>query len=405
MGAAKLLLRGLRWWSQDQVHRGDLRIRRGRIAASGSDLKRQGNELVVELPQYLALPGLINAHDHLGLDLMPALGQPPYRSFYRWAEQIYRPDESPLREILSVDEHDRLLWGGYRNLCSGATTVVHHDPYRRRAFSRHFPVQVPRIAWSHSLGYAKNLTQEHRRAGKAPWVVHAAEGLDERAQQEVDQLEEQGLLGPHTILVHGIGITGHQQKLLERKRVGLVWCPASNRRLYGATASVDQLQKMIPVVLGTDSTLSGSATLLDEIRAGFESGLVSARDLLAMVTKRAAALFDLDQGQGRLEPGGVADLLLLEDDGSEPADQLLAATPKALALVLVGGQARLANEDLAERLGLGCASSRIDGQTRWLAGDLAGLRLRIANTVSTEILSQNPLWSLMQDLAHNNEPA
>lgn len=392
MEAPNLLLRGLRWWSRGQEHRGEMRLRRGRIVETGADLDARSDERALDLAGYLALPGLINAHDHLGLDLMPPLGDPPYSSFYSWAQEIYRPEESPVRELLSVAEADRLLWGGYRNLCSGVTTVVHHDPYHRRVFSRRFPVRVPRVHWSHSLGFAKNLVRDHRQSSGKPWVVHAAEGIDERARQEIDKLEELGVLGSGTVLVHGTGITKEQEALLAKRRVALVWCPASNLGLYGSTAPVDRLQDKISVVLGTDSTLSGSLTLLDELREAAGTGLATPEDLLAMVTDRAATVFGLSAGEGALEPGGVADLLLLEDSGAAPAEQLLAAKSETLALVLVRGRPGLADPEQAARLGLSPIAGRVQGSRCWLTGDLAGLRHRIEAAAGPEVLQRSPLW-------------
>ena len=395
MRPPSLLLQGLRYASEGRVGQGDLRLRRGRIQEIGASLNPRRGERVVELAGHLALPGLINAHDHLGRDLMPALGSPPYRSFYRWAEDIYRPDESPLREILAVAERDRLLWGGWRNLASGVTTVLHHDPYRRRVFRSRFPLRVPRVAFSHSLGFAPSLARDHARARGKPWVVHAAEGTDERARQEVNQLEELGLLAPRTVLVHGVGLTPKQEDLLERRRVSLVWCPASNLHLYGATARIDSLRERIPIALGTDSTLSGSPSLLDELRTGLATGLATAGQLLTMVMESAADLFGLEAGEGRLRVGGVADLILIEDPGSSPADILLAATPESLALVMVGGVPTMASPDLARRLGLGPAQGRLAGRARWFATDLGRLRDRIVAKAGDEVLASHPLWSTL----------
>ncbi|MFN8007668.1 MAG: amidohydrolase, partial [Terriglobia bacterium] len=112
------------------------------------------SQLRIDLHGCQVLPGLINAHDHLGFGLFPRLGNGPYADAKTWATEIYRPDESPLRELLSVSKPTRLFWGGLRNLLSGVTTVCHHNPYDEMTFRNHFPVRVAEAyRWIHSLDF------------------------------------------------------------------------------------------------------------------------------------------------------------------------------------------------------------------------------------------------------------
>jgi len=150
------LLKSLRWHSEGEDGHGDLRLAGGRVAEAGRGLAPRRRERVLDAAGLLALPGLINAHDHPGLDLLPRLGDGTYANAYEWAKAIYRPEASPIREVLRVGLRDRLWWGAYRNLISGVTTVAHHDPYywwvfgrqwlgrrlvRRRLCGRPFPVR------------------------------------------------------------------------------------------------------------------------------------------------------------------------------------------------------------------------------------------------------------------------
>ncbi len=160
--------------------------------------------------------------------------------------------------------------------------IPHHGSYERSVFSswfgRRFPIRVlARYAWSHSLGFGDPGPAYSARAKRAgiPFIIHAAEGTDQRSREEVDQLDQLGLLSPHTILIHGIALTSSQRQRVAESGAGLVWCPSSNVWLYGATAPVDALPEGIPLGLGTDSTRSGEPTLLAELRAADGTGLLS----------------------------------------------------------------------------------------------------------------------------------
>ena len=396
----RLLLKDLRWLSPEGDLRGDLRISRGKIREVGRGLVPRRRERVLEAGGFLALPGLVNAHDHLSLNLLPHLGEPPYSSFYTWAEEIYQPERSPIRETLEVPASDRLLWGGYKNLIAGATTVVHHDPYVRSVFRRGFPVRVlERYCWTHSLGFGDDPVRAHRRGRGRPFILHAAEGTDERAHEEIDRLEELGILDRRTVLIHAIALDEARRKKVEAAGAGVVWCSASNLWLYERTAPIPELLGKVPLGLGTDSTLSGSPTLLHELAAAHETGLAGPEELLGLVTTGGARLFGLEDGTGLLAAGGPADLLLLPDTGKSPGEVLAAARPVDLELVAVAGKIHLASERFAEAAGLGPANARVTGRARWLVGDPASLRARIEAVAGSAALSENPLWSILEPVS------
>ena len=390
-----MLLKNLVWHTARGDVGGDLRLLGGRIAGAERGLVARRRERVLDLDGYRALPGLINAHDHLSLNLLPHLGDPPYPSIYRFAEEIYRPDRSPIRDNERTSIWDRLAWGGYKNLISGVTTVVHHDPLPRLFFFRDFPVRVlRRYAWTHSLRYG-DPAAAFARARRRPFIIHAAEGIDEECRGEVDRLDELGVLGRRTVLVHGIALTAGQRRRLAVAGVGLVWCPASNLRLYGQTAEIGQLKGSLELALGTDSTLTGSPTLLDEVRAAAATGLATGDEILGLVTTGAARLFGFAD-RGWIGAGAAADLTLVPDSTPGAAAALLAARPNDLALVVVAGRPRLARAGVAEELDLGAANAALQGHPFWLHGDPGALKRRLAAALEGEMLEANPLWSMLQ---------
>lgn len=391
----RLLVQNVR--TAARAGRCDLRIRGRRLIEVGRGLRLRRFERAVDGRGYFALPGLINAHDHLSLNLLPHLGTPPYPNLYAFARDNYRPDASPQRELMHQTRvADRLWWGAYKNLISGVTTVAHHDPFTRRIFHRWFPVKVVRrYGWSHSLGYDADPAPAFH-ASRGPFIIHAAEGIDEVSGTEIDRLDALGLLSARTVLIHAIEVSNRQRARLAATGTGVVWCPYSNLRLYGRTAHVEALAAAgIAVALGTDSTMSGAPTLLDEARTAVQTGRATPAQVLAMVTEVPAELFQLGDGRGGLTPGAPADLLLLPARG-DAAATLLAARPADVALVLVDGRPRLAAAPLAEALGLGPPNAWVAGAAKWLYGDLAALRRRLLRDAGAKALAGNPLWTLLR---------
>lgn len=388
-----LLLRNLRIYTDGTEIQGDLRISKSRITEIGNGLRTLPREECLNLSGYLALPGLINSHDHLEFNLFPRMGDPPYSNFYRWAEDIYYPDQSPVNEILQVSLRDRLLWGGYKNLVSGVTTVVHHNPYYRRVFRRNFPVRVLKdYSWAHSLGHGRNIESSFRAGRGMPFFIHAAEGTDAQSAEEITKLSEMGILAQNTVVVHGVALQFDQIKLISNCGVRFVWCPASNKYLFGKTLDVSQLVSGTLISLGTDSTMSGSKNLFDELRAAYETNYVTSAKLMKMVTTLAASVSGISDGRGRITTGGPADLVILPDDAGRTDQVLLKSRPRDLAMVLVAGEVCLASSWLARILGLDEATSWVDGERKWLTGDLMSLCSRIRNQVEESILKRNDIW-------------
>lgn len=390
----KLLLRNLHWYSEGKDGRGDIRLAKGHILDIGKGLVSHRGERTLDLRDFLALPGLINTHDHLEWNLIPPQGHPPYSNFKTYAADVHHPHESPIRELLKVDFRDRLLWGGYKNLISGVTTVCHHNPYDA-FFERNFPVRVVRnVGWSHSLHFSKDVIGDFERAKGRPFIIHAAEGIDESARSEIAELHRLGILQRNTVIVHGIALQESEIALLEKAGAALVWCPVSNLRIYRQTAPIAQLSGRIRLALGTDSALTGAPTLFDELRAAFETRLVTSVELLTMVTTAAAEILRLPTGSGTLRIGTAADLTILPDTTATPAEALLQSTPADLHLIIIGGEIRLAAATLEGVK----PNTEVDGQPKYLKGNLAKLKRRIAHRLGESIdkIAITPLWQMLQ---------
>jgi cytosine/adenosine deaminase-related metal-dependent hydrolase len=353
---------------------GSLRVVGTRIAAL--DVDPQPEDLIVDLAGDRLLPGLINAHDHLQLNSLPAHEtQGRYRHASDWISEIdsRRRSDPQFAAGVAVPRNDRLLVGGIKNLLSGVTTVAHHDPLYPFLVGSECPIGVVRnFGWSHSLyidGEEKVLASYRSTPAEWPWIIHAAEGLNDEAAAEFDRLDALGCIQRNTLLVHGIALDQRQRKRLANAAAGLVWCPSSNQNLFGKTADVADLITAGRVALGTDSRLSGARDLLEELRLASRITGLDELALESLVTRDGADLLRLSD-RGALRPGLRADLLVL------PARTRLAAAARAdVRLVMVGGAARYGDSDCAGRFAPSTewVHVLVDGRPKVLHGHTAEL--------------------------------
>jgi cytosine/adenosine deaminase-related metal-dependent hydrolase len=370
----------------------DIVIRAGRIVALESSRPSRARALELDLRGCLVLPGLINAHDHLEFSLFPRLGRGPYPNAGAWARAIYQPDRSPIKEHLRVPLPVRLRWGGIKNLLSGVTTICHHNPYNARVFEHNFPSRVQkRFGWAHSLEFAPDLGSRFRETSPEwPFIVHLGEASDHQGKLEIFRLHELGALDRRTVLVHGVALGREGLRVAKEKGAALVWCPSSNLFILGRTLSQAALNNGVPLALGTDSALSGKGDLLDEVRlAQRVSGLSSSR-LYRMVTEDAARILRMENGEGTITEGGVADLLVVKNTGRSPAETLTRLRTGAMEMVILGGRIKQVSPRLAPRLPVTVRkrlrSLTVEEKRRvFLDADLPGIYARTSRVLGPEI--------------------
>jgi cytosine/adenosine deaminase-related metal-dependent hydrolase len=335
-----------------------------RVLSIGERPKR--GDTVVDLQGSFVLPGLVNAHDHLELNHYGRIkGRDRYENASGWiADMGQRLSSDPA--IRRGREHpliERLFIGGLKNLLAGVTTVAHHNPFYAE-MRRTMPIRVVRrYGWAHSFFLEKRPAGARGEPGgdvaarwqttspDAPFFVHLAEGIDDDARGELPRLEALGCLKPNTVIVHGLAIDENGWRRVARTGAGLVWCPASNAFLFGETALVGALidgadEARVTVALGTDSRVTGSRDLLDELREARAALPVAPHLLLRMVTSEAAKLLRQNRA-GRLTIGAPADVVVIPALAGDPGAALLQATRRDVRLVIVDGRPLIGDPDFA----------------------------------------------------------
>ncbi|MGQ0736868.1 MAG: amidohydrolase family protein [Acidobacteriota bacterium] len=361
-----------------------IRVRRGVVDRLGGPPDRR--DTVFDLDGSAVFPGLINAHDHLELN---SFGRLKWRARYDnvrdWIADFQpRFARDPALAAARPDTlADRLWVGGLKNLLAGVTTVCHHNPLHRVLRGR-FPVRVvSRFGMSHSLGIdgETSVARAFRTTPSCwPWIIHAAEGLDEQARAEIDQLGKLGCLAANTVLVHGVALGPEGASRVLMQGASLIWCPSSNEFLFGETADVRRFNEAGRLALGSDSRLSGRRDLLDELGTAHATGQLDARSLVCAVTAGGAASLRLGDA-GRLDVGAPADLIVLRLDHRDPRDALVAAKRIDIRLTMRGGEPLVAEPSLegvfaAARVPFRLA--RVDEAPRLLARWIARRVARLA---------------------------
>jgi cytosine/adenosine deaminase-related metal-dependent hydrolase len=362
-----------------------LRVRAGIIDALGEAPQR--HDVVVDVNRAIISAGLVNAHDHLELNSFPRLKwRPQYENVREWIADFqprFRSDPA-----LSLARHDTLadrLWvGGLKNVLCGVTTVCHHNPMHP-PLRRRFPVRlVRRLGLSHSLHIdGAGVAVSYRQTPSAwPWIIHAAEGIDAAAREEVSALSALRCLGENTVLVHGVAVDEAGSRRVLKSGGWLVWCPSSNDFLFGQTASVDAFARARRLALGSDSRLSGEGDLLDELRAAARTRQLSAEKLVRTVTADAAAALRLPDA-GRLSVGQPADLVMLRSVAADPFESIANSTRADVRLTMLNGLPLVGDPGVREVFTATRqrhVPARLDGAPRlvaqWIARRVAAMRIR-----------------------------
>lgn len=214
---------------------------------------------VLNLNGYLILPGLVNAHDHLELNLFPRLGNGRYANATAWAKDIYRPHEAPVKQHASIPKPLRLWWGALKNLVSGVSTVAHHNDLHPVMLEKSFPIRVVKhYGWAHSMKFSSDWqTRLLETPSGVPFMIHAAEGTDQEARQEIHTLDRFHALGPLTVLIHCVAAGTRELAVIRRRKASVVWCPSSNHFTLGTSLCDEVLESDVPIALATDSAMTG----------------------------------------------------------------------------------------------------------------------------------------------------
>jgi 5-methylthioadenosine/S-adenosylhomocysteine deaminase len=374
MGVYDLIVRGRYVVTCDAamtvIEDGAIAVRDGVIAAVGpAEAVGRDADRLVEAPERILMPGLINMHCHAGDSLFRGLVED--LPLEPWLETVWKAERAILnRQTCRVGAELGLA----EQLIGGVTTVMdmfwHPEATVEAARELGMRLATGGIFFDYPgmdgkfadarPGDTESFFAEHagndrvivgvqvhgtytvspealKVAGAiaerhgAFFSTHAAETEVEQAtvserygRRVVEHLDDLGLLGPRTVLAHCVHLSDDERAAIARSGTHVVHNPLSNLKLASGFAPVAALHAAgVNLTLGTDGAISGNdldmflamrlcATLAKA--ATGDAAALTTHAVLAMATRNAARALGREDSLGSLEVGKAADFVTLAID-------------------------------------------------------------------------------------------
>ena len=336
------------------VHNADKISSNTTVKINSSILKAKSSKW--DCSKSIAYPPFINSHEHLIGNWVPRAGENhPYITTDIWVEEMKKSESFIERnkvfthngsfDLTRGNANLLAFLGIYKNIFSGCPVVQDHAPNQKEAYYANFPIEVIKdYKQCHSLSMGnwwggKSAQEEWKESkGIMPFILHLAEGKDESAKSDFRKLEELGLLQPNTLIIHGIALTPEEIKKCAQKGVSICCCPDSNVFLIGKTIDLKSCIKYgVNLVLGTDSTMSGSINMLAEIKfTANKYTFLSSKELYRMITENAQKALFLPESYGKVELN-TPHLMLVKNIKDDPFENILDLKTKDIELLIHRG--------------------------------------------------------------------
>lgn len=298
----------------------------------------------LDMSDYIAFPGLVNSHDHLDFNLFPQLGG-RYNHYTEWGPDIHKYCKEEINAVLGIPKLLRIQWGVIKNIMNGVTTVIDHSLIHKHLKSDYIDI-FGKFTYLHSVALEKYWKLKlNRPFARRPVMIHIGEGTNGRAKSEIDDLIQWNLLNRDVIGVHGIAMTEEQASSFK----ALVWCPVSNLFLYDKTAPIDRLKKHIPILFGTDSSISASANLWEHLRLARKLDMLSDQELFNSLTSVPAKMLGLGTSE-KLTEGLLKDIVIAKKQHTDSWESFYSLNPEDIVMVIKNGNIIYFDDELSHRL-------------------------------------------------------
>ncbi|HWV22008.1 MAG TPA: amidohydrolase [Devosia sp.] len=319
---------------------------------------------IVDCNGDIVMPGMVNAHCHMGMSVFRGLGEDVDDRLYRYILPLERKfvsaDMVRVGSALSALE---MIQGGVTtvadmyyfetevgDVCDKAglraivgQTLADFDPPDHRNFDEGFarveelvdryaghglvtPSIAPHAPYSTGRDTMARIAQWSADHPDVPVQMHLAESslevkwaLDTHGKSTVAVTAEAGLLKPNLICAHCLQLDDADIRTMSEHQVCVVTNPRSNGKAGRGIAPVEKMRDAgLPVGIGSDGAMSGNTldlfsqfapvSMFAKLFAGSRKPL-PAVDVIRMATIEGARTLSLNLKTGSLEAGKQADLI------------------------------------------------------------------------------------------------
>jgi len=208
----------------------------------------------------------------------------------------------------------------------------------------------------------------------------------------VEELEKMKILDNHCLFIHCIALSDEDIKKIAKAGASVSWCGFSNMFMFNVTAKIRKLMNAgVNVTIGTDSSASGSANLLAEIKYDRElyrklyGEDLPAKKIFEMITINAAKAFWMQERIGSLEEGKLGDILVLKAENEDPYENLINASMKDIELLILAGKPIYGEMRFLDiykgNLPEGFSQIKVGNREMFIKGDPAGLYTEIRKKI------------------------
>ncbi len=353
--------------------KGSIAIEDGKIKAVGRVKEKEKSDEVIDAHGKIVMPGLICSHTHMyGMLLRGApLKIEPPTDFRQILERVWWPmdeamtkrdayasalisclefiktgttffadtysgprsiagvlnridsavEESGLRGLISFEATERHTHAqGAEGMKENVRFIKKVKKKRRSRVGGMVSIHASFTVSDELLQYGRKVASQY----KVPITIHTSEGLvdpyhnlERYGKRTVERLYDVGLLGPDVVLAHCVHVNDDELSIIKKTGAKVAHNPMSNMLNAVGVAPIIKMQMMdIPVGLGNDGYIFDG---FENIRAAFLLHKLALRDprvmppmeALDMATIRGAELYGLEDKLGSIEPGKLADIIII----------------------------------------------------------------------------------------------
>ena len=325
--------------------------------------------MLVQRPNHILLPGLVNAHTHAAMSLLRGIaddmplerwlseGVWPVEKRWVSAEMVRDGTRLAIAEMLlsgctcfsdqyffpeivaetAVDLQMRAMvgtpvidfpteWASNTAECLSKAAELVHDPYADHplvssCFAPHSSATVSDESFTELRVLADQLDTRIQ--------IHLHESaqeieneLDKNGKRPIARLQDLGLVNASLMAVHAVHVTDDEIALFADAGVAVAHCPRSNLKLADGIAPIAAFRNAgVTVALGTDSAASNNVMdMLGEMRTAALLAKAKAQDAAAIPAAHALRMATLDGAEalglgdniGSIEAGKWADLTCID---------------------------------------------------------------------------------------------